>query len=106
MMKTCSWFVGASGALPHRRRHPAGHGGATLGSLDCLGGDGRCDVVGFVLGLGLEREKSTQLALDLGAVGAGLAKQDQHLVVVVAGGSLAEPGAAHRVGGVDAGVDG
>jgi hypothetical protein len=91
---------------PRRLRDPPGHGGASLGALDCLRCNRRCDGVGLVLGLGLEREEAAQLAFDLGTVGSGLVEQRADLVVVLAGGSRAEACAADRVGGVDAGMDG
>ena len=89
-----------------RGRHPPGDCSATLGAFDRLGGDGGRDVVGVVLGLRLEGEEAAQVAFDLCAVGAGQAEEDEHLVVVLARGALAESGAAHGVGGVDARVDG
>lgn len=91
---------------PDRGCHPAGGGRAALGPLDGLGGDGGCEVVGFVLGLGLEGQEPAQLAFHGGAVGPGLAEQDEHLIVIVPGRSVTEPGAAHGVGGIDASVDG
>src|SRR5690606_11495226 len=93
-------------ALPGRGRHPPCHGGAPLGTLDRFGGDGWGDVVGLVLGLRLERQEAAQLALDLGAIRASLTEESEDLVVVLAGGSLAEASAADGVGGVDPGVDG
>lgn len=42
---------------------------------------------------------------DLGAVLAGLAQQNQHLIVTLAGGPLTETGTAHSVRGVDRRVD-
>lgn len=79
--------------LPRSRSDPTSHGGAPLGALDGLGRHGRSDVVGLVLGLRLEGKEAAQLTFDLGAIPAGLAEESQHLVVVLAGRSLAETGA-------------
>ena len=59
-----------------------------------------------MLGFGLQRQQPPELPLDLGAVRACLAEEHQDLVVVLAGGTQPEAGAAHGVGRVDAGVDG
>lgn len=48
-------LLGLKNRLPSRGRDPTGHGGAPVGALDRLGSNGWCDVVGLVLGLGLER---------------------------------------------------
>ena len=83
-----------------------GHCGASPSAFDRLCCDGWSDVVGLVLGLGLQGKQSSEVASDFGAVRSGLAEQPEYLVVVLACCSLGEPGAADGVGGVDAGVDG
>ncbi len=85
--------------------HAAGHEDAALRPLDGLGSHRRGDIVGFVLGLGLQGEQPAQVGLDLGAVLAGLAQQYEQLIVTLAGGPLTETGTAHRVSGVDRRVD-
>jgi hypothetical protein len=45
---------------------------SAAGALDRLAGKSRSDIVWFVLGLGLQRQKPTQFLLDTGAVAPGL----------------------------------
>ena len=59
-------------SLSHRGGDPAGHSRAALRSFDGLVGDRGRDVIGFVLGPGLEWQEASQIALDFRAVGAGL----------------------------------
>ena len=99
-------ILGLRDGLPGRGGDPPGHRGASLGPLDGLRRYRRSDVVGFVLGLRLERQEPAEIALDLGAVGASLTEQGEHLVVLFACGSLAEPSAADGVGRVDPGMNG
>ncbi len=64
------------------------------------------DVVGFVLGLGLHRQKPGKFLANGGAITAGLAQQDQNLLMVVSGRTIAEPDASNHVSGVDGRMNG
>ena len=69
------------------RRHESGHRHAPLATLDALGCKSRDDVLGFVLGLGLQWEESAELLLNLGAVWSRLPEQGKNLIVIFASAS-------------------
>lgn len=62
---TPSASSGPKGRLPRCGGDPSGYGGAALGALHRLRCDRRRDVVGLLLGLGLERQEPAQVVLDL-----------------------------------------
>lgn len=71
---------------------------APLCALNCLAGDSRGNIFGFVCSLGLERQEPTQVLYNLGAVGSGKLEQSQNSVVNLASGTLTEACTAHRSG--------
>lgn len=58
------------------------------------------DLIGLVLRLGLHRQKPGQVLRNGGAVTAGLAQEDQSLLMVVSGRTIAEPETSNHVGGL------
>jgi hypothetical protein len=76
------------------RRHEPGDRHAPLATLDAFACNSRSDVLGFVLGLGLQREESAELLLNLRTVWSRLPEQGQNLIVIFARGSLTEASTA------------